>query len=68
MTGPVEIRCCHGMVIVRPGDRLVVAADIAEPGDVEAFTQDIAQRLPGVDVLVLSGVSSLAVRPAKDNT
>jgi NAD(P)-dependent dehydrogenase (short-subunit alcohol dehydrogenase family) len=57
----VEVRCCHGVVVVQPGDQLVIAADLTEE-DTQRYVTDLAERLRGVDFLVLNGARGLSVR------
>lgn len=62
-----EVRCCHGVTVVCPGDRLLIAAPgLLESEDLERFTKDLAQRIPGVNFTVLGGVEGFAVQRPGD--
>jgi hypothetical protein len=56
-------------LVVRPGDKLVIA--LAKPIDMATFGQireRITGRLPGVETVIIDGVSGLAVYRASDDT
>lgn len=58
----VELRCCHGAVVVRPGDKLVIAVPESDygPGQFQQYVDEIATHLPGV-VVIFVEANSLAV-------
>lgn len=55
------LRCCHGVVVVRPGDDLIITTDL-DGGDIENFAVNIRSLLPGVNVVVINGNVQLAAR------
>jgi hypothetical protein len=58
MSEPVEIKCCHGCVVVQPGDRLVIAVDNGFDFEQAKF---MAEQLEDIQ-LVFVNASNLAVQ------
>lgn len=62
--GPFEVKCCHGVVSVKPGDKLVIAGDF-DTEDIEQCSKVIAEHLPGVKIVCIGGVSQMVVMPGE---
>lgn len=58
MSEPVEIKCCHGVVVVRPGDRVIVA--VSDDFDFEQ-AKFVGEHLEDIE-LVFVHANSIAVQ------
>lgn len=71
MTGPQAdaahlLRASPPMVVLRPGDRvLVTIADDPDPKVIADIASSLRKSFPGVDFTVLTGVASIAVSPGE---
>lgn len=60
------LRTCPPMVVLRPGDRVLVAFAEDPDGDTIAqIASSLRTSFPGVDFTVLTGVASIAVSPGR---
>ncbi|MCP3017290.1 hypothetical protein NGM33_28565 [Nocardiopsis dassonvillei] len=51
------------MIVLRPGDRvLVTLTDEPEPEDTTNITRDLKTAFPGVEFVLMTGVSGIAVQ------
>lgn len=51
------------MIVLRPGDRvLVTLADEPEPDDLKQASADLKTAFPGVEFVLMAGVSGIAVQ------
>lgn len=62
MSGPAEIKCCHGVVVVHPGDRVIVAVDT--DFDFEQ-AQTFAKDLDNIELVFVHANSIAVERGAK---
>lgn len=68
----IRVKAELGSVVVRPGDRLVIGVSrTLTQADAHEIKRQAAERLPGVDAVIISDCSGLAVyrddgRPARD--
>lgn len=62
MTDPAPTGTSPAMVVLRPGDRvLVTLTEDIEPEQVEEAAVTLKQTFPGVEFTVMSGVASILV-------
>jgi hypothetical protein len=58
---PVKLELTNAWV-VQPGDKLVLAyAHRVSPADADAIKQYCAQKLPGVEIVIVDGLAHMAV-------
>lgn len=76
MTGPPKdpaaeaagllLRSNPPMLVLRPGDRVLVAfTDEPDTGVTDQIVSGLRRSFPGVDFTVLTGVASVAVQPGR---
>lgn len=54
------------MILLRPGDRVMVVL-VEDPGEDEAlgYAEALQESFPGVEFVIVGGVTGLAVQPAE---